>query len=157
MLTITDLLRRKRVEEISKEGCLRSAKDYLAAALIYQHGDKPKHYYQAYSWAKQANEIAGTIKNDLMALAIDRYLVRVGKKQLFGSQYYKQNIKDPCFCMQQVETSFPDNLRKKYLGKSLDDRTAEMFALLNNGKECPVLECSKKLEPTPKGTVPGLW
>jgi hypothetical protein len=36
-----DLERRKRVAEIFAEGCLKSAEDYMAAALIYQHGDTP--------------------------------------------------------------------------------------------------------------------
>ncbi|CAL7959146.1 hypothetical protein GAMM_100021 [Gammaproteobacteria bacterium] len=59
--------------------------------------------------------------------------------------------------MRQVESSFPDALRKKYLGKSLKERSYHQFALFNKGKICPNVECSENLKPTPKGTVLGLW
>lgn len=38
-----------------------------------------------------------------------------------------------------------------------DEYPNEMLILFNNGKKCPIVECSKELKPTPKGTIPGLW
>ncbi|EKE01026.1 MAG: hypothetical protein ACD_21C00240G0002 [uncultured bacterium] len=156
-VTKQDLARRKRVGEIFGEGCLKSPEDYLAAALIYQHGDVPDHYYQTYIWANHAAELGEKEAKSLAAKAIDRYLVHIGKKQLFGTQYSSTSPKDWCYCMSQVEPSFPDDLRKEYLGQPLDEYSRDHFAMFNKGKNCPNVECSKNLKPTPKGTVPGLW
>ena len=53
-ITQRDVERRRKVWEIFQKGHLKTSKDYLAAALIYQHGDRPAHYYQAYVWANTA-------------------------------------------------------------------------------------------------------
>lgn len=52
-----DVERRKRVGEIFGEGCFLKAEDFAAAALVYQHGDVPEHYLQAFMWAKRAVEL----------------------------------------------------------------------------------------------------
>jgi len=150
-----DLATRKRVGEIFAEGCLTTAKDYLAAALVYQHGDVPDHYYQTYIWATRAaktgaNEAEIKSAKELAALAIDRYLVSLGNKQLFGTQFHPTSSEDSCVCMRQVEPGFTDDLRKEYLGQSLHKRSLHSFALFNKGKNCPNVECSENLEPTPK-------
>lgn len=155
-----DLARRKRVGEIFGEGCLRTGKDYLAAALIYQHGDIPDHYYQAYVWATGAQRLGEKGAKKMVASAVDRYLINIGKKPLFGTQYYRDlgSNGGKCFCLSQVETSFPDSLRKEYLGKSLyreyDRIQLERFS---SGKDCLLKKCSEKLKSTPQGTIPGLW
>lgn len=46
-LTQCDEQRRKIVSELFARGCLKSADDYNKAALIFQHGTIPEHYYQA--------------------------------------------------------------------------------------------------------------
>lgn len=152
-----DLARRKRVGEIFGEGCFKSSKDYLAAAFIYQHGDIPDHYYQTYIWAKRAAELGDENGKGMAALAIDRYLISIGKKQLFGSQFYIEKLKpnEECFCREAVEPSFPDSLRVAYSGITLKkryDRDVEFLGL----KHCPE-KCSATLKPTLKGDVPGLW
>lgn len=155
-----DLKRRKRVGEIFAEGCINSAVDYLNAALIYQHGITSDHYYQAYLWAKKAMAVGGPVEKinakSLIALTIDRYLISIGKKQLFGSQYSKPE-NDSCYCMEPVESGFPDKLRLEYTNISLQKRYELLKSFFNKGSNCPVRECSKILAHTPKGNVPGLW
>lgn len=90
-----------------------------------------------------------------MALGIDRYLVNIGQKQLFGTQATKLDS-EVCWCIQQVETSFPDELRKRYAGKSYAEALA-WLKILNAEKNCPNKECTQELKPSPQGTVPGLW
>src|SRR5262245_18012013 len=48
---VRDENRRKRVGEIFAEGCFQTAADYSAAALIYQHGNVPDHFFQAFLWS----------------------------------------------------------------------------------------------------------
>jgi TPR repeat protein len=157
-ITKRDLERRKRVKEIFSEDCPHSSKDYLAAALIYQHGDTPAHYYQAYLWAKKAVEQGDNSGKDLEALTIDRYLVSIGRKQLFGSQFLLTTVKPhkTCFCRQSVEMSFPDSLRKAYSGYTLKeryDKNVEIWKMQN----LSIRQCKDNLKPTPRNTIPGLW
>jgi hypothetical protein len=155
----SDLERRKRVGEIFAEGCFSTAKDYMAAALIYQHGTTPDHYFQTFIWANKAAHLGDKNGKQLAALAIDRYLMSIGKRQLFGSQFTASNIiKDPnyCFCMAPIESSFPEKFREEYSGRSLK-RNYAMLAEVNKGKNCSNTECSTVLEQTPRGTIPGFW
>lgn len=150
-----DLIRRKQVARIFAEGCFKEAKDYMNAALIYQHGDVPDHYYLAFIWSRKAAELGDLHGQAFSALAIDRYLNSIGHKQLFGSQYSK-TINDACFCMSSVEPSFPDSFRKAYSGRSLQESYDSMATL--NPPNCPRIECDYPLlQPTPKGSIIGLW
>jgi hypothetical protein len=152
-----DVLRRKRVGEIFGEGCFSKAQDFAAAALVYQHGDVPEHFFQAFIWAKRAVELGDYTQKRMMALGIDRYLVNIGKKQLFGSQAKKDNLTaESCLCLEQVEESFPDHLRKMQSGKNFKE-ALEWIGELNTGKDCPHQLCTNELRPSPKGTVPGFW
>ena len=150
-----DEVRRKRVGEIFGEGCFSKHEDYAAAALVYQHGDNPDHFFQTYIWSKRGVDLGDSKQKRMMVLGIDRYLVTVGQKQLFGSQATKPNS-EICWCLQQVEMNFPDKLRKQYAGKSYVE-ALDWLKELNVGKTCPNKECTQDLKPSPKGTVPGLW
>ncbi len=152
-----DESRRKRVGEIFGEGCFSKPEDYAAAALVYQHGNTPDHFFQTYIWSKRAVDLGDPTQRRMMALGLDRYLVNIGQKQLFGSQAIKPDFKpDTCWCLQQVETSFPDKLRKLYAGKTYTE-ALDWLKELNAGKICPNKECSAQIKPSPKSSVPGFW
>jgi len=147
-----DRARRMRVGEIFGEGCFSTAEDFAAAALVYQHGDVPDHYLQAFMWAKRAVELGGD-STRLMAVTIDRYLVNTGHKQLFATQAFRSGS---CWCLQRVEPSFPATRRQEIGGQSLKEAFA-WLAELNAGTDCSNEECPDELEPSPPGTVPGFW
>ncbi len=152
-----DLLRRKRVGEIFAEGCFKTPGDYLSAALIYQHGDVPDHYMQAFIWAKEAVELGEPNAKSLMAVAIDRYLVSVGKKQLCGTQASVVfDSSAPCYCLQPVELGFPDDRRQTECGRSLNE-SFEWLASLNASNNCPNTYCDQALRKVPKGSIIGFW
>ena len=151
-----DRERRRRVGEIFGEGCFKTAEDYAAAALIFQHGDLPDDYFQAYIWSNHGVELGDIQQKHLAALAMDRYLTSIGKKQLFASQAISSDTTKGCFCLHQIEKTFPEKLRKEYSGVSLKERY-EWVATLNAKKDCPKLECEAPLQATLKGSVPGLW
>lgn len=83
-----DLKRRKRVGEIFAEGCLKTADDFAAAAMIFQHGTSPDHFYQTFVWSKRGVDLGDDKQKKLVALAVDRYLVNIGHKQLFVSPHF---------------------------------------------------------------------
>jgi len=151
-----DRKRRARVGEIFGEGCLTSPADYLAAAIVFQHGDRPDHFFQTFIFSMRGAQAGDTKQKRNMALGIDRYLVNTNHRQLFASQAFKQNS-EPCFCMEPIETTFPDSLRREYMGVGIKDQLAWVDSL-NKGTTCGApKECDHKLAPSPKGTVPGLW
>lgn len=125
-----DTQRRVRVAEIAAIGCLISTQDYEAASLIYQHGVVPEHYLKAIIYANKA-AILGA-KNDqrsrqmnstgLRQVTIDRYLMSLGKAQLFGTQivspvFYKQyeTEADNLPCIWPIDPTF-DILTENEMG-----------------------------------------
>lgn len=154
LVTARDTKRRERVGQIFGEGCFAKAEDYAAAALVFQHGNTPDHFFQTFIWAKRAVELGDVKQKELQAWGLDRYLVNIGHKQLFASQFIKMNS-EPCWHLDDYETTFPDKLRKQYTGKTLADAIARLKEM-NVGQKCDVV-VSTKLKPTPRGTIPGFW
>lgn len=154
-MAINDLNRRKRVGEIFAEGCFQTAADYSSAAMIYQHGDVPDHYFQAFLWAKQAVALGDENEKSVVAIAIDRYLVHSGQKQLFGSQA-ERATSSQCWCLDPIEDSFPDSMRVQYGRKPLAGALS-WLKQLNGPNNCPDAYCAEVLKPTPRGTVVGFW
>jgi hypothetical protein len=152
-----DLQRRKRVGEILGEGCLKSADDYAAAYIVYQHGNTSDQYLQAFLWSKKAMTMGKSNMKADVANAVDRYLVSEGHKQLFGTQTLLPKLRG-CWCIQPIEDSFPDSIRSEYRGGPVADYTGLPYLkILNKGMSCAAEYCPQKLLPSPKGTVPGFW
>lgn len=166
---LRDRNRRERVGQIFGEGCFKSSDDFANAAMVYQHGGDlhstepgvirglaAEHLFQAFLWAKRATEL-GTDSKWLTAAAIDRYLQYSGRKQLFGTQAFKVNINDPCWCLVPTESSFPDSMRVQYSGKTLIQALEHLKDFPNQHKDCKPAYCNLNLQASPSGTVPGFW
>jgi hypothetical protein len=153
-----DLKRRKRVGEIFAEGCLKESRDFAAAALVYQHGNVPDHYFQTYIWSSRAVTLGDESQKNLMGLGVDRYLVNIGQKQLFASQANKKNT-SKCWCLQQVEPSFPDERRVALGHRTLSEALDWIKVLNKNEPSClePKQCDDDPLKPTLPGSIPGLW
>lgn len=152
-----DEVHRKRVGEIFGEGCFKTAEDYAAAALVYQHGNIPDHFFQTFLWAKRAVELGDPKQKWLMAAGIDRYLTKSGYKQLFATQASK-DYPNPCFCMEEIESTFPEKLRIEYGKKSVKEALTWVDSLNEGNPACkPVKYCQKGFKNSPAGSVPGFW
>jgi hypothetical protein len=154
-----DEQRRSRVGAIFGEGCFKTPKDFAAAALVFQHGNVPDHFFQTYIWSKRGVELGDDSQKRMMTLAIDRYLVNTGHKQLFASQARKPDSPNlNCWCLEPVEESFPDALRPSYNARTIKD-ALHWIDELNANTTCPAAsQClHRTLKPSPAGTVPGLW
>jgi hypothetical protein len=154
-ISYRDLNRRKKVGVIFAEGCFTNAEDYAAAALIYQHGLVPDHYYQAFTWANKAVELGKLDQENLVAQTLDRYLVTSGKKQLFATQAFASEETHWCYCLKQVESSFPDSKRIEFTNKSLDDRFKWLASINKSG--CSNAMCPFELKDVPEGSIVGFW
>jgi hypothetical protein len=152
-----DEARAKRVAEIFAEGCFKTAPDYAAAALVFQHGVVPDHYYQAYLWSKRALDLGDWTQKLMVANAIDRYLINLGYRQIFGAQSFRNNP-NGCHCLGPVETKFSEKQRVKVCSISLKDRISSLRENNKDNASCKdVLYCDKDLKTPPKGLFPGIW
>jgi hypothetical protein len=153
-----DLERLARIAEIFAEGCFKEAKDYAAAALVYQHGQVPDHYFQTFIWGKKAVDLGDPKQKWITVAGLDRYLVHSGQKQLFATQFGKDSG-SPCWCLESVEESFPEDKRIEWAKLSVKQEFDMLKSYFNKDqKECAEVQyCRHVLKPTPKGSVPGFW
>lgn len=156
-VTPRDIQRRIEVAEIFARGCIVFAADYGAAATVYQHGDTADHAFQTFLWSKRGVELGDPTQKWWLAAGLDRYLVRIGQKQLFATQFYKSN-QEPCWCMEQVEETFSDTRRMEYAKKNLNQALEFLKELNKKMPSCEIVKyCTRSLMPSPAGTVPGFW
>jgi len=153
-----DLRRRIEVADIFAEACFKSAADYASAALIFQHGNTADHYYQAFLWANEAVKLGDELQTYQVANGLDRYLVAIGHKQLFGTQFSSHDLKTGTFCLQPVESSFPESRRSAYIKMSREDYNAFVLKTIGSTQSPRELKiCDTVLKASPEGTVPGFW
>lgn len=83
-----DNIRLAQVEEMLKTSKNLSSGEYLAAAVIMQHGAEPAHYKKAMELSQKAVELDPENKDAtwLSCAAEDRYLMKIGKAQVWGTQ-----------------------------------------------------------------------
>ncbi|WP_294215215.1 hypothetical protein [uncultured Sphingomonas sp.] len=131
-LIAADGQRRGEARRLLDAGALHSANDFYAAAFIFQHGTTPEDYLLAHSLALAA--AAGGKKEAawIAAATLDRYLQKIGQKQIYGTQYLV--AKDTGPTMEPYDAALvPDSLRtalgvpdKAAQAKRLDGMKAAM-------------------------------
>lgn len=153
--------RRTKVAEIFAEGCFKSPDDYLYAATVFQHGEVPDHFFQAYVWAMKAFNLGKQEAGIMAGNAVDRYLMNLGYKQFFGGQAVSEEPKagfdQVCFCLWPVEESFPDGERERLHFKTHDQLLAWVKEMNAGRPGCSSSVCKKEAKSVPHGLVPGLW
>jgi hypothetical protein len=82
-----DRIRLQRVEELRASEALQVPEDYFHAAMIFQHGETLEQYWQAYELAKKGAESGLLSCRWLVAAAYDRWLMKLGKPQMYGTQF----------------------------------------------------------------------
>jgi hypothetical protein len=93
----SDQARRVRVTELINEQQLSHSDDYYHAAMIFQHGDSSDNYKKAYELSKKAAELNSSNKKAkwLACASEDRYLQKIGKPQIWGTQYQRIDMNSP--------------------------------------------------------------
>jgi hypothetical protein len=121
--------RRKRVLEIMSQGGAKEAADYVHAAMVLQHGQAPEDFDHANQWCLKAVELDPEYPGArwLAAAAKDRYLMNLGKPQLYGTQFKRD--KDGPWYLWQVDPSVTDEERAKWDVPPLSRAKARVDAL----------------------------
>ncbi|MET3709565.1 hypothetical protein ABIC65_000245 [Sphingomonas trueperi] len=106
-----DQERRLKVRKLLDSGALRSGDDYYAAAYVFQHGSTADDYLLAHSLALAAVANGKKDATWIAAATLDRYLQKIGQKQIYGTQFISVKATGPT--MEPYDrTLVPDGLRK---------------------------------------------
>ena len=109
-----DRLRRKRIGQLIDSNKIKSADNYHKAAMIFQHGVDSSDYLKAVEFMKTAIKIDSTINKSLFAAATDRYLLSIGKPQIYGTQYIQEGNKP--WELKNYDTTAVSDVERKRLG-----------------------------------------
>ena len=105
-----DAARRTSARTMLAEGNLTTAEDYYHAAFIFQHGMDAADYLLAHSLAMAAVARGKAEANWIAAATLDRYLMKIGQPQIYGTQYSRS--KDSGVTMEPYDHALvPDSLR----------------------------------------------
>lgn len=114
-----DRARRQRVQELLDVGEVQTANDYFHAAMVFQHGGTLDAYRLAGELAGRAVELGheGATRwhsaKWLVAAARDRWLMRQGRPQEYGTQYFRQGPGGPLE-LWEVDPATTDEERATY-------------------------------------------
>jgi hypothetical protein len=123
-----DRIRRQRVQELLTAGSIQTADDYFHAAMVFQHGEQLDDYWKAHELARKAAELGHSTGRWLTAASYDRWLMRQGKPQKYGTQY-TMPPGSSMFTLYEVDPTTTDEERAEWNVPSLADahkRAAEI-------------------------------
>jgi hypothetical protein len=90
-----DEARRVQTRELLEAGKLRTGNDFYHAAFIFQHGSQPNDFLLAHTFAVIAAARGRSDATWIAAATLDRYLQRIGQKQIYGTQFTAANNGTP--------------------------------------------------------------
>jgi hypothetical protein len=82
-----DQARREATRKLLTDGALTTAEDYQAAAFVFQHGTTAEDYLLAHTLAMVAVSKGEPKALWIASATLDRYLIKIGQKQIYGTQY----------------------------------------------------------------------
>jgi hypothetical protein len=86
-----DEARRVRTKALLDAGALTTGDDYFHAAFIFQHGRGSEDYLMAHNLAVIAVARGKEDATWIAAATLDRYLMSIGRPQIFGTQFKRSN------------------------------------------------------------------
>ena len=106
-----DRARRQRVAELLEASAAESGEDLFHAAMVFQHGDGLDDYQRARDLALRAAELGHRPGRWLAAAALDRWLMRQGRPQKYGTQY---RVTDGGYELYEVDPATTDEERAEW-------------------------------------------
>jgi hypothetical protein len=87
MVLPRDRERRARTRTMLDAGALHTGEDFYHAAFIFQHGEAANDFLVAHTLAMAAAARGFRGASWIAAATLDRYLQRIGRPQVYGTQY----------------------------------------------------------------------
>lgn len=138
-----DDVREARVKELLQQGLLRTGTDYYRAALVFQHSGNSDGTLLAHVLAEVALSKREPSALWLSAATLDRYLVQIKQKQIFGTQFKalarSDETKPYLFVLDDIEPNLISNqLRTEFCVKpaSKQDEGIPASAINSNLTPC---------------------
>lgn len=123
-----DSLRRIRVHQLLDSNKVVTPKDFENAAMVFQHGKDSTDYGLAVKLMKKSIDLDSIKYKWLFAAATDRYLLSIGKPQIYGTQYQKNG--DEAFKLNEIDTTkISDEERIKFGVETLLEQKEKMKRL----------------------------
>ncbi len=105
-----DAARLARVKELCRGGALHQAEDYYHAAMVLQHAHEPEDHLLAHELCVIAVDLGHEPARWLAAASEDRFLMRIGRPQRFGTQF-RVDGPDGRWCLSDVDPGVTDAMR----------------------------------------------
>jgi len=113
MVLPRDRAREARVKELYRSGALQSGADLYHAAMVLQHAPAPEDYLLAHEFCIVAVSKGEKRALWLAAATEDRFLMRIGRPQRFGTQYQSEGEAKPVR-LYRVDEGVTDGLRQAF-------------------------------------------
>jgi hypothetical protein len=125
--------RRARVHELLHAEKIQTGQDFWFAAMVFQHGQNPEDYLLAHVLASTAVAKGNRNALWLAAASLDRYLLSVGKKQIYGTQFDLE--KGATWTQKNYDKDLlDDNLRAASCVTSYDQQQKQIRAAQHSGE-----------------------
>ncbi len=123
-----DAARRQRVKELLEAGEAKVSVDFYHAAMVFQHGEDVADYRRAHELASKAAELDPGNRRArwLAAASRDRELMKLGKPQLYGTQFRKV---DGAWELYQTDPSVTDEERARWNVPPLAEARARVIEM----------------------------
>lgn len=105
-LSTSDQSRKNRLMQMMKSGELRTGADFYRAAMILQHGDLADDYLLAHHLAVVSLSKGFGDASWLAAASLDRFLLTIGKAQIYGTQWNREGPKGPFIYALPYDSNF---------------------------------------------------
>lgn len=100
-----------RTHEMLEQGQLHTGDDYFEAAFVFQHGGNPDSFLLAHVVATIAVAKGKAEASWIAAATLDRYLMNIGHKQIFGTQTWVPDPAKPPTVEPYDRELIPENVR----------------------------------------------
>ena len=126
-----DTARRAEIFAILNAGGVRTAQDYHDAALVFQHGETADELRLANALAVIASRLQPNDANLkwLVAASWDRWLMRSGKPQWYGTQFVRESPAGPWALYPVDESAVTDAQREEMGVPSIANSKAHVSTL----------------------------
>lgn len=94
-VTPRDAERRERAFELIAANQLRTGTDFYRASYVFQHGDSSDDILLAHILAVTSLSKGNMEARFATAMTLDRYLDKIGRPQVFGTQFHYPRLNDP--------------------------------------------------------------